>query len=119
MTTVVRAVGADEVEAFYGFELPSEIAARGGYLDGALVAVWGLSWVEGKCWIFWNMRADAWRFRVTIWREAHRLLASAREAGEAAVFSASEDNPIATRLHQRLGFDWIGMKDGKRIWKWS
>lgn len=124
----IRPIGHAEVQAFYGFEVPAELVARGGFLNGELAAVWGLAWIEPastllsgpkppECWLFWNMRPDARRFMVTIWREAGRLLAAARQAGE-TVFSVADNDETAPRLHERLGAVPAGRQGNRVVWVW-
>lgn len=117
--TEVSPIDRKAVEDFYGHPIRQPIAACGGFLDGRLVAVWGLTWYPSGTWVFWQCRDEALRYPKMILREARGLLEVARKIGETAVFSGGDDRDTSVRIHRKLGFVEHMHMDDMTVWKWQ
>lgn len=92
--------------------------------DGAVRAVGGLAWIDGRCVAWVNVFADMSSRSLTLFRWAKRVLRMAGQMGEARVFVFRDEwQPASAKLLGMLGFEMVGvmftdgMEAGKEIYE--
>ena len=85
--------------------------------DGA-IAVGGLAWNAGRCWLFFHMMRDDPRYRFKVIACAKRLFRHARQLGETEVYTPRDAQfETSERLLKLLGFEFFADENGIEIWR--
>lgn len=100
-----------------GVKIDMPAAAYIGVDDGQVVGSFGLAWGQGRCWIWLRVADVNARYAITIFRQAKRLFAKARQLGESELFTPRDTNyPTSQKLLTLLGFRLHGIENNIEVW---
>lgn len=92
--------------------------ALAGFDDQGIIAVAGLAWNAGRCWLFFTMMRNEPRYRFKVIACAKRLFRHARQLGEAEVYTPRDAQfETSERLLKLLGFEFFADENGIEIWR--
>jgi hypothetical protein len=124
----VTALSAADLARLYARPIGWPVLAWAGSIDGHVAALGGLSWRFGRCDIWlevWDGDAVPAR-AIVIW--ARRMLQTAKQMGEPAVYCFRDDHPNSAKLLGLIGLELdhiedVGFDDGsgavREVWgKW-
>lgn len=112
----LRPATAEDLRAFAGGPAPTAKAVAG-VLDGAVVALGGLAFVDGKVVAFCNVTPSIRKYPVLIHRTALRVMADARRAGHRIIYAQPDpDEKNASKWLGRLGFKPVD--ENGTLWRW-
>ena len=114
---VIAPLTVDDLAEFGRGTFPSVkgIAAR---LDGCLVAIGGIAFIDGRVVAFCDLRPAARPYKVTIYGEARGIMDAARRDGRRLIWAEADPaEPNARRWLQRLGFR--PHPAGEGIYQWQ
>ncbi len=86
--------------------------------DGEPVASWGLTWVEGRCFLFFEMLHSKPGYRWIVVRQARLALRRAAQVGESEVYTPRDAQHITSeRLLRALKFEPYSVENGIEVWR--
>lgn len=90
-----------------------------GYEDGVLLAIGGLAWGRGRCWLWFRAENTEARHAFAVVREGRRLLKRAAQLGETEVYTPRDaEYDTSERLLKLMGFAFHGVENGIEVWRW-
>lgn len=100
---VRRATRADYM-AFFG-KAEATMWALAGEVDGKIVGIGGLAHVNGRQVLFLDIAPEARRYKVTLMREAKKMMDAVKASGRAFVYAKPDPKePAAAKWLRSLGF---------------
>jgi hypothetical protein len=108
------------VTALLGREVTFPVVWYVAMKDGERLAAWGLSWVDGKCWLEFSWEVIGAQCAIHVVRKAKLVLKQAVQLGETEVFALRDDREATSqRLLELLGFKMAGALGNKETWVWQ
>lgn len=121
MVEVISA-GAGLARVVSGMDIDLPVYCRIGKDGDKLVAVGGLAWGQGRCWLFFAVEDDAPKnIARQALRECAALLRKAVQLGETEVYTPRDAQFASSeRLLKLAGFEFTGeIIEGQEIWRHS
>lgn len=101
---IVRPATAEDITLFS--DAGPTFRAWVGEVDGKVVGVSGLVRIKGRWFIFCDLKDEAKKFKITIARNAHRVMDEARKMGIRFIYAQVDKNePRAIAWIATLGFE--------------
>ena len=104
----VRPATREDIKQFSGFSFPNTptIKAWVGEVDGKVEGISGFALSHGRWYIFCDLNEKAKPYKMTIAKNAHRVMKEAREMGIRYIYAQiDEDEPRAIAWLGTLGFE--------------
>lgn len=102
-----------------GLHVDMPAYAKAAIEDDELLALWGLAWSDGRCWIFFHVENYRPGFGFVIRREARKCLRHAVQLGETEVFTPRDGQFLSsTKLLKILGFEFHQVENDVEVWRW-
>lgn len=114
----IRHARVTEVERIYGLFVTAEALCYIGFVDDEPIGCGGLTWVDGKCWMFYQTDENGRRFPFVIRSMVRKLKKMAVALGETDLYAARDDSfSTSARLCSLMGFEKTEeVMDGKEVW---
>lgn len=110
-------VNPREILRFAGLDVDLPVYAKAAVEGGEVLAVWGLAWGKGRCWLFFHVENYRPGFGFVIRREARKCFRHAAQLGETEVFTPRDrQHGSSIKLLRLLGFELHAVEDGLEIW---
>lgn len=117
MVQIVQ-VDPREVLRMAGIAVDLPTFALAGVDDEGPIAIGGLSWGAGRCWLFFSMVRNEARYRFKVIASAKRLFRQAQQLGETEVYTPRDaEFETSERLLKLLGFEFFADENGIEIWR--
>jgi hypothetical protein len=113
---IARAARAGDYEALYGAPLRHTIWAETAELDGRVVGIGGIAYVDGKPMLFSRVTDELRPFKRFIVRWAHHAAQMAKATNALAL--ANPEEPLSCKLLQRIGLQWCGTMPEGEVFGW-
>lgn len=107
MVDLVR-VSPQWIAGEVGREIPFPVAAYVAVEGDMVAASFGLAWHHDRCWLWFGDAPVERRYAVYVVKWGQRMLRLAAQMGETEVYSMRVEGPKSKRLHERLGFQFVG-----------
>lgn len=103
---VIRRATRADLEKFYRTKtIRQTLSAKVGIVNGRIIACWGLAWIDGVVFVFFDWKASALRYRVTMIKAGRALMDEAREMGIKVMWAQRDPTePGAGKWLHCLGF---------------
>ena len=102
----VRPASREDIEAFSSAKGKPTIKAWVGEVDGRIVGISGFALAGGRWYIFCDLKEEARQYKMTIARNAHRVMAEARAMGIKYIYAQiDKTEPRAIAWLGTLGFE--------------
>ena len=117
MVEIVQ-VDPREILRVAGINVDLPTFALAGVDDDGAIAVGGLAWGAGRCWLFFHMMRNEPRYRFKVIACAKRLFRQARQLGEVELYTPRDAQfETSERLLKLLGFEFFADENGIEIWR--
>lgn len=117
MVTVVP-VNPRDVLRMAGIHVDLPTFALAGVDENGPIAIGGLAWNGGRCWLFFTMQRNEPQYRFKVISSAKRLFRQARQLGETEIYTPRDAQfETSERLLKLLGFERVSEENGVEIWR--
>lgn len=117
MVEIVQ-VDPREILRVAGINVDLPTFALAGVDDDGAIAVGGLAWNAGRCWLFLKVVRFDPKYRFRLVSCAHRLFRHAKQLGESEVFTPRDsEHKTSEKLLKLLGFSFSYQAGEVEIWR--
>lgn len=100
-----------------GFDVDLPIFATIGARGEEMIAMGGLTWGGGRCWLWFHTVTPEASGRFKIVSEARRMLRKARQLGETEVYTVRDPEfATSSRLLKLFGFEAYAIEHGQEVY---
>ena len=102
-----------------GLSVSLPVACKVGMIDGRMIAIGGIAWGGGRCWLFFHVDNPPRNILRQALAECRSLLRKAAQFGETEVYTPRDaEYETSERLCRLAGFVKTDeVIDGKEIWR--
>lgn len=103
---VIRPATRADLEKFYRTKtIRQTLSARVGIVNGRIVGCGGVAWVDGRVFVFLDLKPSARRYKIALVKTAMDVIKDVRESGCRIMYAHCDfTEPGAKRWLERLGF---------------
>lgn len=103
-----------------GLLVDRPIVAKVAIEDGEIIAAGGLAWGGGRCWLWFSVEHEIYHQKISVVREARKMLKRAVQLGETIVYTIRDQSlPTSERLLRVVGFEFDSFVESDEVWKWQ
>lgn len=103
---VVRPATQADILAFYKKPLQQTVIAKVGVVRGRIIGCGGVAYIDGKAFVFFDLKPSARRYKVTIVKAAKQVIDEVRANGCRVMWADLDPDEVgAERWARSLGFE--------------
>ena len=116
---VIVPIDPREIVKSAGLDVDLPVTARAAIEGEELLAVWGLAWSPGRCWLWLHVERSEPKHAFTVIREAKRMLKRAAQLGETEVYTPRDaSRETSANLLKLVGFEFFAVENGTEVFIW-
>lgn len=105
MKPVIRPATATDLERFYGYPPRRTQRAVVGRVNGRVIGIGGVAYIDGLVWAFCDLKPTAKKYPVALVKACRTILDTAKKAGATTIWTQVDPKqPTAPAFVSRLGF---------------
>lgn len=115
-TTEISRVDPTDHEQTLGLVIDVPAVCYSAVANGSVIAIFGLAWKDGRCWLFFEPARPLTEFRHAIRHQVIRLKRVARQLGEQHIYIFRDKKwPSSAKLVRLMGFEYVGEENGEEL----